>query len=198
MMKKENFSKVALIAGLIFLTILGRLLTNRMEIYNFTAIGAGALFSGVVFKNKSYAYLVPLATLFLSDLFFELFTNIQGFYGGEMVFVYLAFVITTYIGTRIRKANAGNILLASIAVGVMFFLMSNFGTWLFRDLYPHTFSGLLTCYYTAIPFYKADLFGSFFLNTIMGNVFYTGLLFGAYALLKPLVVKEEARKEVFA
>lgn len=197
-MKKETISKVSLIAGLIFLTILGRLVTNHMGIYNFTAIGAGALFAGVVLKHKRYAYIVPLAALFLSDLFFELFTSIQGFYGGEMLFVYIAFVLTTYIGTRIRKANAGNILLAAIGSGLMFFLMSNFGTWLFRDMYPHTLSGLLACYYSAIPFYKAEMFGSFFLNTIMGNVFYTGLLFGAYALLKPVIVREESDNELFA
>lgn len=190
-MKKESLPKVLLIAGLIFLTILGRLITNHMEIYNFTAIGAGALFSGVVFKDKKYAYLVPMAALFLSDVFFELFTNIQGFYGGgEQIFVYGAFILTTFIGTRIRKANVGNILLASICVGVLFFLLSNLGTFIFRDIYPHTFSGLLTCYASAIPFYKADLFGSFALNTIMGNVFYSGVLFGAYALLKPVFVKQ--------
>src|SRR5687767_3727987 len=118
-MKKETTPKVLLIAGLIFLTILGRLITNYMQIYNFTAIGAGALFAGVVFKDKRYAYLVPLVALFLSDVFFELFTDIQGFYGGEMLFVYFAFVLTTFIGTRIKKANTGNIFLASICVGVM-------------------------------------------------------------------------------
>lgn len=197
-MKKETISKVFLIAGLIFLTILGRLFTNHMGIYNFTAIGASALFAGVVLKDKRYAYIVPLAALFLSDVFFELFTSIQGFPGGEMVFVYLAFVLTAYIGTRIRKANTGNLLLASIATGLLFFLISNFGTWLIRDMYPHTFAGLLSCYSSAIPFYKAELFGSFFLNTIMGNVFYTGLLFGAYALLKPVFVKEETGKELLA
>lgn len=194
-MKKETTPKVLLIAALIFLTILGRLVTNYMQIYNFTAIGAGALFAGVVFKDKRYAYLVPLTALFLSDVFFELFTNIQGFYGGgEMLFVYGAFVLTTFIGTRIKKANAGNIFLASVCVGVMFFLLSNLGTFIFRDMYPHTFSGLMTCYLSAIPFYKNDLFGSFALNTVMGNVFYSGVLFGAYALLKPVFVKQPSQQ----
>lgn len=194
-MKKETTPKVLLIAALIFLTILGRLFTNYMQIYNFTAVGAGALFAGVVFSDKRYAYLVPLIALLLSDVFFELFTNIQGFYGGgEQLFVYGAFVLTTFIGTRIKKANTGNILLASVGVGVMFFLLSNLGTFLFRDMYPHTFSGLMTCYLSAIPFYKSDLFGSFALNTVMGNVFYSGVLFGAYALLKPVFVKQQEQQ----
>ncbi|RPE08290.1 hypothetical protein EGT74_14615 [Chitinophaga lutea] len=197
-MKKETLSNIILIAALIFLTTLGRLATNYMAIYNFTAIGAGALFAGVVLKEKKYAYIVPLAALVLSDIFFQLFTEIPGFYGGEMLFVYGGFVLITFMGTRIRKPKAGNIFLASIASGLIFYLVSNLGTFLFRDMYPHTFSGLLACYYAAIPFYKNELFGSFFLNTIMGNVFYTGLLFGAYSLLKPVFVKQTGNREQFA
>lgn len=197
MMNKATLTKVLLIGGLIFLTILGRLITNYYGIYNFTAIGAGALFAGIVLKDKKYAYIVPLVALLLSDIFFELFTEIQGFYGGEMVFVYLAFILVTFIGTRIRKPNAGIVTAAAIGSGLLFFLMSNLGTFLFRDMYPHTVSGLIQCYAAAIPFYKNELFGNFLLNTIMGNVFYTGVLFGAYALLKPLVAKQETQK-VFA
>lgn len=197
-MKKETLSNIFLIAGLIFLTILGRLITNYMAIYNFTAIGAGALFAGVVLKDKKYAYIVPLAALFLSDVFFQLFTSIPGFYGGEMFFVYGGFLLISLLGTKIRKPKFGNVFLASVASGLIFYGMSNFGTFLFRDMYPHTLSGLLACYYAAIPFYKNDLFGSFFLNTIMGNVFYTAVLFGAYALLKPVFVKRHGTGEQFA
>jgi hypothetical protein len=197
-MKKETLSKIFLIGGLIFLTVLGRLITNHLQIYNFTAMGAGALFAGVVLKDKKYAYAVPILALFLSDLFFELFTSIPGFYGGEMFFVYGGFILVTFLGTLIRKATTGNIFLASIASGLVFFLLSNFGTWLFRDMYPHTFSGLLTCYWSAIPFFRNELFGSFFLNGIMGNVFYSGVLFGAYALLKPVFVKDHSAEEMYA
>lgn len=191
-MKKENLSNALLVSALIFVTVLCRLVTNYFEIYNFTAMGAGALFAGVILKDKKYAYAVPLISLLLTDLFFYFFTNIQGIYGGEMLFVYAGHMMVTFIGTRIRKVTAGRVFLGASASGLVFYLMSNMGTFLFRDLYPHTFAGLLTCYWSAIPFYKQDLFGSFFLNTIMGNVFYTGILFGAYAVLKPVFVRKEA------
>lgn len=197
-MKKENLSNVILVTVLIFISILGRLVTNYFEIYNFTALGAGALFAGVMLKDKKYAYAVPLVSLLLSDLFFHFFTNIQGIYGGEMLFVYAGFMLVTFIGTRIRKVTAGRVFLGAVASGLIFFLMSNLGTFLFRDLYPHTFAGLLTCYWSAVPFYKQDLFGSFFLNTIMGNVFYSALLFGAYAVLKPVFVRKESKETSIA
>lgn len=195
-MKKENISQVLLIAGLIFISAFGRLLTNEMAIYNFTAIGASALFAGITFKNKRLAYVVPLASLLLSDLFFELFTSIQGFYGPSMAVNYGAFILVTFIGTKIRKANAVNILLASIGTGVLYFLLSNLGTWAFQDLYPKTFAGLMQCYAAAIPFYRNDLFGNFFLNGIMGNVFYSAFLFAAYHLLQPVFIREEKTQQL--
>jgi hypothetical protein len=183
-MKKSSLSEILLIAALILLAGLGRLVSNELQLWNFTAIGASALFGGVVIKDKRLAYVLPLATLFLTDLFFELFTNIDGFYGAQMFFVYGAFLLITLIGTQIKKVNALNILLASIGTGILFFLISNAGVWMLSGMYPRTFSGLMACYAAAIPFFRNDMFGNFFLNTIMGSVFYSALLFGLYALIK--------------
>jgi hypothetical protein len=46
-------------------------------------------------------------------------------------------------------------------------------------------SGLLTCYVAALPFVgsNAPPLG-FFGNQLVGDLFYTGILFGAYALLR--------------
>lgn len=188
-MKKGTLTEILLVAGLILLVGLGRLISNELQLWNFTAVGASALFGGIVLKDKRLAYTVPLLTLFLTDLFFDLFTSIDGFYGPEMIFVYGGFLLITWLGTHVKKPNALKVFLAAIGSGVLFFLVSNFGTWAFRDMYPHTFSGLLTCYATAIPFFRNDLFGSFFLNTILGSVFYTTLLFGLYAVVKQVVLK---------
>ncbi|MGE7775840.1 DUF6580 family putative transport protein [Chitinophaga sp. NPDC101104] len=197
-MKKESLSNAILVASLIFVTVLCRLATNYFEIYNFTAMGAGALFAGVILKDKKYAYAVPLVSLLLTDLFFYFFTDIQGIYGGEMLFVYAGHMLVTFIGTRIRKVTTGRVFLGAVASGLVFYLMSNMGTFIFRDLYPHTLSGLITCYWSAIPFYKQDVFGSFFLNTIMGNVFYTAILFSAYAVLKPVFIRGEKKEAAIA
>lgn len=188
-MKRSSLIQAGIVAGLIFLAAMCRIFTNELQLWNFTAIGASALFAGVILKDKRYAYALPLFTLFLTDLFFQLFTSIQGFYGAQMIFVYGAFLLITWIGTRMKKVNTLTILLASIGSGALFFIISNLGTWLFSGMYPQTLSGLMTCYAAAIPFFRNDMFGNFFLNTIMGNVFYSGVLFGGYALIKSLVLK---------
>ena len=46
-----------------------------------------------------------------------------------------------------------------------FFIISNLGVWFFH--YPHTFSGLLTCFTLAIPF---------FVNSLAGDLFYSSIL----------------------
>jgi hypothetical protein len=183
-MKKESIQENVVIASLIFLVIICRLATNQLQLWNFNALGASALFGGIVIKNKRLAYLLPLLTLFLTDVFFQLFTSIQGFYGGQMVFVYGAFLLITFAGTLIKKVNALNVILAAIGTGILFFLITNFGVWMLSTMYPHTAAGLVTCYVSAIPFYRNDLFGSFALNTVLGNVFFTGVLFGAWGIIK--------------
>jgi hypothetical protein len=108
------------------------------------------------------------------------------------LFVYLAFIIITGLATFIRKTNAANIAFAAIWSGVIFFLISNFGVWLFNTHYPKTLAGLGACYWMAIPFYKGEVTGSFLLNSIAGNLFFSCVLFGAYALIKQRIVSQKA------
>lgn len=183
-MKKESIQENVVIASLIFLAIICRLATNQLQLWNFNAMGASALFGGIVIKNKRLAYLLPLLTLFLTDVFFQLFTSIQGFYGGQMFFVYGAFLLITFIGTLIRKANVFNVALAAVGTGILFFMITNFGVWILSNMYPPTASGLVASYAAAIPFYRNDLFGSFALNTVLGNIFFTAVLFGAWGIIK--------------
>lgn len=188
-MKKDTRENI-MIAVLIFLAIISRVITNHLQLWNFNAIGAAALFGGMMIRNKRQAYLLPILTLFLSDLFLQFFTNVQTFYGayiGQLFFVYGAFLFITWIATRIKKADALTILVASIGTGVLFYLITNLGTFLTTNLYPHTFSGLIACYAAGIPFYKeGDLFSSFALNGILGNIFFSAVLFGAWSLIKQI------------
>ena len=151
---------------------------------NFTAIGAIAVFGGSVVKDKKLALLLPLGALLLSDICLQLFTSTKGFYGTSQYFVYAAFVIITALATFMQKRSIANIALAAIWSGVIFFIISNLGVWFSSDYYPKTLAGLGACYWSSIPFYKNELFGNFALNSIMGNAFYSALLFGAYALVE--------------
>lgn len=120
---------------------------------NATPIAAMALFSGVYFNNKKYAFIIPLLAMFLSDLFlgFSMIT----------LFVYAAFILVGYIGITSKKMNIKTILISSIS----FFIITNFGVWLIG--YPKTLNGLLECYTLAIPFFRNSLIGDFFFAGVM-------------------------------
>ncbi len=152
--------------------------------YNFTAIGAMAVFGGSVIRDKKLAFLLPLAALLLSDVCLQLFTATRGFYGITQVFVYAAFIIITALSTLMKKRSAATIAFAAIWSGVIFFILSNVGVWLSDHLYSKNIPGLLACFAAAIPFYKNEVFGNFALNAFFGNAFYLLVLFGAYAWIE--------------
>lgn len=163
--------KLKFILLLIILAAFSRLIPHMS---NFTPIGAIALFAGTYISNKRMAFLLPVATLFLSDILLEL-VNGTGFYR-DMIFVYGSFAIIVALGFLLRgREQRQTIMVASLVSSVIFFLISNFGTWLMYDLYPKSFSGLVSCYVAGIPFFR---------GTFMGDLFYNLALFGTFALAR--------------
>ena len=66
------------------------------------------------------------------------------------------------------------------------FLVSNFATWLFQNMYPKTLAGLVQCYTLAIPFFR---------GTFAADLIYTPILFSVpYAL--SLLEKKAAESRV--
>ena len=135
---------------------------------NLTPIGAMALFGGAYFGRQALAFVAPLAALLLSDL-------IIGFYPG-MLFTYLAVALVVTIGWLVRRRlTALTVAGAAIASSIVFFIISNFGAWISTGMYPHTLAGLAACYVAAIPFFQ---------NTVAGDLLFSALLFGGFALLE--------------
>ncbi|GEO07686.1 hypothetical protein SAE01_01820 [Segetibacter aerophilus] len=188
-MNKQN-NKLLLSAGLL---IVAAAFTRMFpHAPNFTAVGAIAVFGGSVIKDKKLAFLMPLGALLLSDVCLQLFTETKGFYGTTQFFVYAAFIIITALSTFMQKRSVTNIALAAVWSGAIFFVLSNMGVWASSNFYPKSFAGLSACYAAAIPFYKNEFFGNFILNSIMGNVFYSALLFTAYAVMERKTTMQEA------
>ena len=129
---------------------------------NFTPITAIALLSSKGFTNRWTIFLIPIISLFISDLFLGLHDSIP--------FVYGAFILITLLGISAKKISIGTVLMSSI----IFFFISNFGVWFYN--YPLTLNGFISCYTLATPF---------FLNTILGDLAYCAIMiYPYYALLK--------------
>ncbi len=129
---------------------------------NFSPVLSLAFLSGMYLKGRQ-PVLVPLALMVLSDL-------ITGFYGAEMFFVWGSIVLTSLIGLSLKeKKNFGTVFTGSILSAAVFFLITNFGSWL--TLYPHSMAGLGQCYFLAIPFFR---------STLVSTIAYSLVFYAAY------------------
>ena len=152
-------NKSVFVVSLIFFAILSRFLPHPP---NFTPIAAIALLSSKGFANRWVAFLIPIVSLFISDLFLGLHTTIP--------FVYGSFILIALLGRYVKKINIFSVLLSSS----IFFLVTNLGVWLLH--YPLSTEGLFQCYILALPF---------FLNTVIGDLVYgASLIYPFYVLQK--------------
>ena len=160
--------------ALILLAVLSRLVPHPVNVAPITAL---ALFGGV-YLDKKHTFLVPLAAMLIADYFI-------GFYAG-IAWVYAGFVLIGFLGLWLRDHRSlGNTAGASLAGSVIFFVVSNFGTWITGQVgYPLNVAGLIECYTAAIPFFR---------NTVAGDMAYVAALFGIYELASrylPMLARE--------
>ena len=161
--------RFGVIMGLILTAVIVRV--AMAGIPNVSPITALALFSGAYLADRKLALLVPLVAMLIGDLMI-------GFHD-MMFFVYAAFILISLIGIFISTRICGHIVIAaSLVSSVLFFLVTNFGVWMVSGLYPLTFEGLLACYTAAIPFFQL---------TLLGDLFFVGVIFGAFMLMERLL-----------
>jgi hypothetical protein len=152
--------------------------------FGFAPQYAMAIFAGAVIRNKKWAFVIPVLSMFISDLFYQVLylggmTSIPGFYEGQWQ-NYVLFALLVFVGMAIKKLNVIQIAAASLVAPTLYFLASNFLLWssngTTRGLNrPKTFNGLLQCYSDAVPFYRMSILATFIFSAI---------LFGSYLLIR--------------
>ena len=151
-------------------------------IANFSGIGAVALFGGAYFSNRWLAIIIPLAAMLISDTMHELFTG-HGFHSG-MPIIYGSFMLVSILGMiALRKVTPLKVVGAALASSLIFFLITNFAFFYTESAvadsnmgtYPHNWTGIIASYVAGIPFLR---------NQILGDLFYSGVLFGGFYLLQ--------------
>lgn len=154
----------AIVAAILFAALL-RLVPHPP---NFTPIGAIGLFAGAYLGRNAAAFAIPLGALLLSDL-------VLGFHA-TMIFVYAGAALAVLVGwTLSGRVSPLSVAAGALVSSILFFVVTNAGVWLVGGLYPHTFAGLAACFVAAVPFFQ---------NTLAGDLFFSALLFGGFALLE--------------
>jgi hypothetical protein len=158
---------------------------------------AMAIFGGAVIKDKRWAFILPILSMFLSDILYQaLFINgltaIPGFYSGQWV-NYLLIAGLTVFGFAMKKVTALRVLGFSLSGSLIYFLTSNFTVWIGGGGFnrPKTFEGLLACYGDGLAFYREyGLINGFAGNIFVGDLFFCTVLFGAFYAIKQVLAKK--------
>lgn len=152
-MKKQD---IIVLSSIILVLIAMRSIFN---IPNFNPIGAIALMGGILFHKKTTAFLVTIGALFLGDVILGLSSPIYMDYmfSTTFLFVYVAFLLMILLGTALKnRASLMTISLGSVVSAILFFLITNAGSWLALN-YDRSLSGLMSAYSAGIPFFRATL-----------------------------------------
>jgi hypothetical protein len=154
--------------------VLGALIRVTQHL-NFAPVGAMSLFAGARLRGWK-AYALPLVLMAITD-------PLLGGYSTATPLVYLSFMFSVFIGTRLRNTeNPALIGAGAIAGSVQFFLITNFAWLAGSSMYPHTLQGMIDCYAAGLPFFG---------RTLASDLFYSGVLFGLHAWLSRTVAQRE-------
>ncbi len=182
--------------------------------FNFTPVGALALFGGARLRSVfAWVLPLGIMTVSDLLLFVTSgqrdYSLLQYAFNP---WVYASFMLGVLWGRLLlRNGSAGRVAAISGLISVQFFLLTNFGVWMadvrnspplpegtavvWKEIpglsapvpehYAHNLTGLLTCYVVALPFAgsNAPPLG-FFGNQLLGDLFYSAVLFGVYAWLR--------------
>jgi hypothetical protein len=179
-MRNPNHSgsrqKKAYAVGLTVVSAAGRLIPH---VPNVTPLGASCLFAGSRIGGIM-SYLLPLVVMLLTDPIVGSAGGARSGYSSTSLVVYACFMINVWIGRRlVRTVTATRVGSAAFLCSLQFYLLTNLAVWFQSSgrvghLYARNLSGLLECYAAALPFWG---------RTLAGDLFFSGALFGMYALL---------------
>jgi len=141
------------------------------HIMAFTPVGAALLFFGA--RGPKKLAFIPLTLFAATDIYLSLFQYHYSFTADQYVsWVWYAGILLLGMLLR-RNAGALQVLGASLAAAISFFVVSNFAVWAVYPMYPKTVSGLIECYMAGVPFFRHDL---------IGDVIFSAAFFGIGAL----------------
>ena len=170
--RKPYFKPMTLaLAGLAVLAAATAVLPQSVRPWNVAALGALALFAAARLR-----FPLALGVFALALAVKEVGVYLQ--YGFEPhPPTWACFAVYVALGWALLRKTESPLRIGGAAFGasVLFFLVTNFGSWL-EQAYPYgySFNGLLNCYSAAIPFYR---------GTFIGDMFFSAALFGAHAVL---------------
>ncbi|MBK8625686.1 MAG: hypothetical protein IPN86_09065 [Saprospiraceae bacterium] len=178
----------------IILMVIGAFGKLLPHIPNFTPTESIAIFGAAYLGSKYMKYIIPLVILYLSDFIINntiarsFFVEQEGivWFDQYMIYNFIALVFIVLVSTKLlKKINATNVFLSILSASIIFFMITNYGSWASeKSIYTNDLSGLLMSYTAGIPFFR---------TTLLSNLLFSTILFGSYEMIQSLVSKRAAQ-----
>lgn len=151
-------------------------------LHNFAPVAAVAL-CGAVYLPRRLAIVLPLAMLAASDVILNVFHYDRPLLTFDILPRYLALALISMIGFSLRgRARLLPLVGASVAGSVIFYIITNTGSWLHEPGYAKNFAGWLQALTGGLPGFPPTW--TFSRHTFAGDLCFTLLFAGCMALQK--------------
>lgn len=161
----------------IIFAIVTRFLPHQVNLGMVTAL---AIFAGTYLPKKQ-AIAIPFVVRFVSDIFLGFFSwpLMVAVYASHLVGVLFGFWIKRSEGTWSRTLK---VVSSGLGSALLFFFVTNSAFLYAPEQYAHTWDGVMLAYTNGLPFLR---------GTLIGDVGYTVVFFGAFSLVKYFKSKKE-------
>ena len=166
-----TYALLMIVAGAIY-----RLVPHPM---NVAPVAALALIGGMYFGRR-HALWMPVAILAVSDLVLNVQLHYPVLYWPRVI-DYVTFAAVGLLGLWLRDRSVNAKIAGAVATPFFFFLLSNFGVWLFglnlaNEFYPKTLAGLIECYTAGLPFLRGTVIGDWAFMTLFAAGTYSPMI----------------------
>ena len=139
--------------------------------WGFTPVAAALLYFGA--RGSRRQLWVPFGLMITSDVLLNKFVYAYPL-GWDQPVVWAWYAAILLLGTQLHENSSWlRVAGAALASSVSFFILSDLAVWAFGTMYPKTWSGLVSCYVAALPFFRRGL---------AGDMLFTAVMFGLPAI----------------
>jgi len=154
-LSQTSHSQLILVLAILFIGVVSRLIphpANMTPIVSLSLIAATQL-------RRWFALIAITVIILISDFLIGKFFGYP-FLSSWSIFTYTGFLAIVLVATFQKQAGYSSLILGALVGTLGFWTWTNFGVWLVSGIYPHTSTGLGTCFFAALPFLRNSLAGS--------------------------------------
>jgi len=151
---------------------------------NFSPLMAAAL-CGAVFIPGWLGFMVPVAALLVSDALLNVHYGVP-VVSSQLLWTLPGYLIAVGLGWMIRERRGGisTILGGTLVASVLFYLITNTGSWLGLAAYPQNFTGWIQSLTSGLPGYPPTWV--FFRNSLVSDLLFAAFFVAVERVLVPM------------